>query len=104
MHIFESEDLLLIGGKQFDRLPDAIRQIVGVIRLRGVRAPIAETGDGVIIAKVEPLFFPKDIEGSIPADGVEPGFDIVPDLVGVGEVKFEERVLHDFTRPLHVSV
>ena len=45
----------------------------------------------------------QDVEGTIPADGVEPGFEIVPHAGGIGEVEFEKRILHDIAPTLDVS-
>ena len=102
--VFEAEHLALIRGELLDKMPHAIAELVGVARLRGVRPPVAEIGDGVLVAEVEPLFLAQDIEGAIAADRVEPCLDVLPHLVGLGQPELEKGVLYDITRPVNVTI
>ena len=54
-------------------------------------------------AEVEAVILAEDVEGAIPADGVEPGFEIVPHASWLGEVELEKRILHDIAATLDVS-
>lgn len=60
--------------------------------------------EGGFVAKVEALLFAEDVQSAIPADGVEPGFDVFLDFGVVGDPQFEESVLHDITGSFGISV
>ena len=55
-------------------------------------------------AEIEALLLAQDVEGAVPADGVEPGLDVLAHLVGLGEPELEEGVLHDIARPVNVTI
>lgn len=99
----ETDDFALVGAELIDAVPDAF----ALLTLDGTLARIRLVGglgfeDGVF-AKVDALFFTEDVEGAVPTDGVEPGFEVVADFGGLGEVEAQQGVLHDVAPPVDVS-
>jgi len=101
---FEFEDLLLIGGEGFDEVPDAVGEVLDVGVVTGFLLGCGEQGEGCFIAELEALFLAEDIEGAVATDGVEPSFEVFPDLGVIGDPEFEEGVLDDITSPFGVPI
>ena len=100
---FEPDDLTLVGTQLVHAAPDVLIKLT----LDGEAARIGVVARGgfedFVIAEVEPVVLAEDVEGTIPADGVEPGFEIIPHASRLGEVELEERILHHIAATLDVS-
>jgi hypothetical protein len=58
--------------------------------IAGISLPLIQPVQrGVIVRESEAVLLAEDIEGAVPADSVEPGLEILPDALGVGEVELE---------------
>lgn len=101
---FEPDDFLLLGFEVLHQLPDARLQLICVSALCRVQVTGWGEPEGIFIAKIQPLVFAQDVHGAISAQSVKPSFEVFPHLVRFGEVEFEQRVLHHFTRAFHITM
>ena len=101
---FEFEDFLLVGGEGFDKLPDAVGEVLDIGLMAGFLMLGGEEGEGGIVAEVEAVVFTEDVEGAIATDGVEPGFEVFADFGVVSDPEFEECVLDDVTGPFGIPI
>jgi hypothetical protein len=100
----EFEDFLLVGGEGFDKLPDAVGEVLDIGLMAGFLVLGGEEGEGGVVAEIEAVVFAEDVEGAIAADGVEPGFEIFADFGVVSDPEFEEGVLDDVTGPFGIPI
>jgi hypothetical protein len=100
---FEADDLALVGPEAVHAAPDVLIELTLDGEVAGIRIVTGGGFENLIVAEVEAVVFAEDVEGAIPADGVEPGFEIVPHASRLGEVELEERILHHIAATLDVS-
>ena len=100
---FEPDDLALVGPELLHTAPDVLVKLTLDGEVAGIGVVTRGGFENIIIAEVEAVVLAEDVEGTVSADGVEPGFEIVPHTSGIGEVEFEERILHDIAATLDVS-
>ena len=100
----EFEDFLLVGGEGFDKLPDAVGEVLDIGLMAGFLVLGGEEGEGGVVAEIEAVVFAEDVEGAIATDGVEPGFEIFADFGVVSDPEFEEGVLDDVTGPFGIPI
>jgi hypothetical protein len=100
---FEADDLALVGPEAVHTAPDVLIELTLDGEVAGIRVVAGSRFEDFVIAEVEAMVFAQDVEGTIPANGIEPGFEIVPHASGLGEVELEERILHHIAATLDVS-
>jgi hypothetical protein len=100
---FEADDLALVGPEAVHAAPDVLVKLTLDGEMAWIRVVTGGRFENLIVAEVESVVFAQNVEGTIPADGVEPGFEIVPHTGRLGEVELEKRILHHITATLDVS-
>ncbi len=99
----EPHDLALVRPQSVHATPDVLIELMHARALGRIRFVIRRGVDDLIVAQIKPLLLAQDVKGTVAADGEEPGFEVVSDLLRLGEVEPQHRVLHDVTRTLNVS-
>lgn len=99
----EADDLALVRPQAVHAAPDMLVKLAIDGDLAGIRFMRGRGLKEFVLAEIEPVVLPQDVEGTIPADGVEPGLEIVPHAGWLGEVELEKRILHDIAATLDVS-
>ena len=99
----EPHDFALVGAQPVHTTPDVLIELMHASTLRWIRLMIGRRFDDLLVANIQPLLFAQDVEGTVAADGEQPGFKIITDALRLREVKPQHGVLHDFTRTLDVS-
>jgi hypothetical protein len=100
---FEADDLALVGAEAVHTAPDVLVKFTLDGEMAGIGIVAGGRFEDFVIAEVEAVVLAEDVEGTIPANGIEPGFEIVPHTGRLGEVELEKRILHHITATLDVS-
>jgi hypothetical protein len=57
--------------------------------LAGIRVMRGRRFKDLVLAKIKPMVFAENVQGTVPADGVKPRFEIVPHAARIGKVEPE---------------